>query len=223
MDTPGCVGPDGLSDGGQVQALGINPDIKHSWTRDLTPTPANIDMDLTAQPVGYAAKREWTRPAPPSVVAKRIWACLAALLQATVTVDGRHSPATSDAGGEDDGEGGPMCDGGASSAFMCTPQSFPPTPVSRAHVMARTSQFADDILFLARDQLRLRENLKPGVDETVRVHVAMAVVVGSAVDVFVFWWCGGGGSVVLEGERNGGAFAKRHAKVRNRFCKRDEI
>ncbi|CAN0531254.1 unnamed protein product, partial [Ectocarpus sp. 8 AP-2014] len=43
---------------------------------------------------------------------------------------------------------------------MCTPQSFPPTPVSRAHVMARTSQFSDDVLFLARDHLRLGENLK---------------------------------------------------------------
>ena len=51
---------------------------------------------------------------------------------------------------------------------MCTPQSFPPTPVSRAHVLARTSKFSDDLLFLARDQLRLGENLKPGVDETVR-------------------------------------------------------
>ena len=51
---------------------------------------------------------------------------------------------------------------------MCTPQSFPPTPVSRANVLARSSKFSDDLLFLARDQLRLGENLKPGVDETVR-------------------------------------------------------
>lgn len=56
--------------------------------------------------------------------------------------------------------------GGSSSIFMCTPQSFPPTPVSRANVLARTSQFSDDLLFLARDQLRLRENLN-GKDETV--------------------------------------------------------
>lgn len=88
--------------------------------------------------------------------------------QATVTVDDRHgSDADEDVGG---GEGGRTSagGGGSSSSFMCTPQSFPPTPVSRAHVMARTSQFSDDILFLARDQLRLGENLKPGVDETVR-------------------------------------------------------
>lgn len=88
--------------------------------------------------------------------------------QATVTVDDRHSRAGSDA--DDDGvsDGGRTSAEGGSSSFMCTPQSFPPTPVSRAHVMARTSQFSDDILFLARDQLRLGENLKPGVDETVR-------------------------------------------------------
>ncbi|CAM9377028.1 unnamed protein product [Ectocarpus sp. 4 AP-2014] len=70
-------------------------------------------------------------------------------------------------GDGDDGDGRVSAEGG-SSAFMCTPQSFPPTPVSRAHVMARTSQFSDDVLFLARDHLRLGENLKPGVDETTR-------------------------------------------------------
>lgn len=79
-------------------------------------------------------------------------------------MDGRYSGADDD---EDGAEGG-IGTTPDSSSFMCTPQSFPPTPVSRAHVMARTSQFSDDILFLARDQLRLGENLKPGVDETVR-------------------------------------------------------
>lgn len=75
---------------------------------------------------------------------------------------------TYDCSGDDDSIGGDNR-GVMNSvgSFMCTPQSFPPTPVSRAHVMARTSQFSDDILFLARDQLRLGENLKPGVDETV--------------------------------------------------------
>lgn len=98
------------------------------------------------------------------------------ILQATVTVAGRHSggggtggdPYGGDGDDDDDCCAGGMSAEGGSSAFMCTPQSFPPTPVSRAHVMARTSQFSDDILFLARDQLRLGENLKPGVDETVR-------------------------------------------------------
>ena len=33
--------------------------------------------------------------------------------------------------------------------FMCTPQSFPPTPGARSFVMARS----EDLLFVARDQL----------------------------------------------------------------------
>ena len=36
---------------------------------------------------------------------------------------------------------------------MCTPQSFPPTPGARSFVMARSTQFAEDLLFVARDQL----------------------------------------------------------------------
>lgn len=93
--------------------------------------------------------------------------------KATVTIGSQGSPATSDLG--DDADGGTSAGGGSASAFMCTPQSFPPTPVSRAHVMARTSRFSDDVLFLARDQLRLGENLKPGMDETVRV-VAFGII-----------------------------------------------
>lgn len=85
---------------------------------------------------------------------------------------GRSSPDGDDyCEGDEGGSGGDSRGGagrGSADPFMCTPQSFPPTPISRANVMARTSQFADDILFLARDQLRLGENLKPGVDETVR-------------------------------------------------------
>ncbi|CAM9734842.1 unnamed protein product, partial [Phaeothamnion confervicola] len=56
----------------------------------------------------------------------------------------------------------------APEPFMCTPQSFPPTPISRACVMARRSQFADDILFLVRDQLRLDEHSRCP-DETTRL------------------------------------------------------
>lgn len=91
--------------------------------------------------------------------------------EATVTVGDRGTPNGGGAFDDDEGESDDSRGGagtGSAGPFMCTPQSFPPTPVSRAHVMARTSQFADDILFLARDQLRLGENLKPGVDETVR-------------------------------------------------------
>ncbi|CAN0458435.1 unnamed protein product, partial [Hapterophycus canaliculatus] len=89
---------------------------------------------------------------------------------ATVTVNNGQPSVGGGSDVFDEGDESPS-DGRVSAgggAFMCTPQSFPPTPVSRAHVMARTCQFSDDILFLARDQLRLGENLKPGVDETVR-------------------------------------------------------
>ena len=43
----------------------------------------------------------------------------------------------------------------STSPFMCTPQSFPPTPHSRSMVMARGYRFADDVVYLARDRLRL--------------------------------------------------------------------
>ena len=43
----------------------------------------------------------------------------------------------------------------STSPFMCTPQSFPPTPHSRSMVMARGTRFADDVVYLARDRLRL--------------------------------------------------------------------
>lgn len=45
-------------------------------------------------------------------------------------------------------------------------QSFPPTPISRACVMARFSQFSDDVVYLARDQLRLEELVKAEDDVT---------------------------------------------------------
>ncbi|CAN0022314.1 unnamed protein product, partial [Choristocarpus tenellus] len=89
------------------------------------------------------------------------------MAQATVTVD-RQSPTSSDI---DEGEGVEEEDheGTASAGrFMCTPQSFPPTPISRAHVMTRYSQFSDDILFLARDHLRLDQHTTCE-DETTRL------------------------------------------------------
>ena len=45
------------------------------------------------------------------------------------------------------------------SPFMCTPQSFPPTPASRRMVLAKGSRFADNVVFLARDQLRVHDAL----------------------------------------------------------------
>ncbi|CBN77895.1 conserved unknown protein [Ectocarpus siliculosus] len=130
-------------------------------------------VNRTASLVSYEERAE---SAVPRAKAQRVrrrmhYAMSLQCFQATVTKDGQHSAgAGSDAIGEDgdDDDDGRVSVEGGSSAFMCTPQSFPPTPVSRAHVMARTSQFSDDVLFLARDHLRLGENLKPGVDETTR-------------------------------------------------------
>ncbi|CAN0183977.1 unnamed protein product, partial [Ectocarpus sp. 8 AP-2014] len=130
-------------------------------------------VNRTASLVSYEERAE---SAVPRAKAQRVrrrmhYAMSLQCFQATVTKDGQHSagaggdPIGED--GDDDYDGRVSAEGG-SSAFMCTPQSFPPTPVSRAHVMARTSQFSDDVLFLARDHLRLGENLKPGVDETTR-------------------------------------------------------
>jgi len=46
-------------------------------------------------------------------------------------------------------------DGPAALSSVCTPQSFPPSPLLRTHVMAVSSAFADDVLFAARDALRV--------------------------------------------------------------------
>lgn len=45
------------------------------------------------------------------------------------------------------------------SPFMCTPKSFPPTPHSRQMVIAQRSQLSDDVVFLARDRLRVHDGL----------------------------------------------------------------
>jgi hypothetical protein len=50
-------------------------------------------------------------------------------------------------------------DGGFHSPFMCTPQSFPPTPHSRQMVIAQRSQLSDDVVFLARSRLRVHDGL----------------------------------------------------------------
>eukprot|EP00591_Stephanopyxis_turris_P012079 CAMPEP_0195526846 /NCGR_PEP_ID=MMETSP0794_2-20130614/28154_1 /TAXON_ID=515487 /ORGANISM="Stephanopyxis turris, Strain CCMP 815" /LENGTH=611 /DNA_ID=CAMNT_0040657631 /DNA_START=9 /DNA_END=1844 /DNA_ORIENTATION=- len=48
----------------------------------------------------------------------------------------------------------------STSPFMCTPKSFPPTPSSRSLVMERGTRFAQDVIFLARDQLRVQNSLE---------------------------------------------------------------
>jgi len=52
------------------------------------------------------------------------------------------------------------------SPFMCTPKSFPPTPASRSLVLARGTRFADDVVFLARDHLRIQGNLDSDNERT---------------------------------------------------------
>lgn len=59
------------------------------------------------------------------------------------------------------------------SPFMCTPQSFPPTPVSRRMVLARGTRFADDVVFLARDQLRVHDALDSQNERTREMAVAL--------------------------------------------------
>lgn len=85
------------------------------------------------------------------------------LFQATVMVDA-HSTSPLGAGEESELTSAK----GMREPFMCTPQSFPPTPVARASVMSRSSQFSDDIVFLARDRLRLDVYSRCG-DETTRL------------------------------------------------------
>jgi hypothetical protein len=68
------------------------------------------------------------------------------------------------------------------SPFMCTPQSFPPTPASRRMVLARGTRFADDVIFLARDQLRVHDGLQ-STNERTR-EMAEALTQGKRLAVF---------------------------------------
>lgn len=68
------------------------------------------------------------------------------------------------------------------SPFMCTPQSFPPTPASRRMVLARGTRFADDVIFLARDQLRVHDALDSENERT--REMAMALTQGKRLAVF---------------------------------------
>jgi hypothetical protein len=68
------------------------------------------------------------------------------------------------------------------SPFMCTPQSFPPTPSSRRMVLARGTRFADDVVFLARDQLRVHDALDSENERT--REMAEALTQGKRLAVF---------------------------------------
>lgn len=68
------------------------------------------------------------------------------------------------------------------SPFMCTPQSFPPTPVSRRMVLARGSRHAADVVYLARDQLRVNDGLESENERT--REMAQALTQGKRLAVF---------------------------------------
>mmetsp|Transcript_25626 Transcript_25626/g.55475 ORF Transcript_25626/g.55475 Transcript_25626/m.55475 type:complete len:1193 (+) Transcript_25626:51-3629(+) len=69
-----------------------------------------------------------------------------------------------------------------SEPFMCTPKSFPPTPTSRSDVLARGFRFSEDVVFLARDQLRLQGGLESDNPQT--RAMARALKEGSRLAVF---------------------------------------
>lgn len=71
---------------------------------------------------------------------------------------------------------------GESTPFLCTPKSFPPTPGSRFMVMARGSRFAEDVVFFAREHLRLQDGLASSNART--RSVAMALRDGRRLAVF---------------------------------------
>lgn len=68
------------------------------------------------------------------------------------------------------------------SPLICSPQSFPPTPRSRQMVLARGSQFADDVVFLARDRLRIHDGLENNNERT--REMAWALREGKRLAIF---------------------------------------
>lgn len=80
-----------------------------------------------------------------------------------------------------------LADGSSSSSplespFMCTPQSFPPTPASRRMVLARGTRHADNVVFLARSQLRVHDGLGSSNERT--REMAEALKEGKRLAVF---------------------------------------
>jgi len=60
--------------------------------------------------------------------------------------------------------------------------SFPPTPASRSQVLARGNRFAEDVVFLARDKLRVQDGLDSENERT--RAMAKALREGSRLAVF---------------------------------------
>lgn len=68
------------------------------------------------------------------------------------------------------------------SPFLCTPKSFPPTPWSRSMVLARGSSAAEDVVFFAREHLRVEDALTSSNEKT--RSMAMALREGKRLAVF---------------------------------------
>jgi len=76
----------------------------------------------------------------------------------------------------------PVSDTSCDSPFMCTPKSFPPTPGSRSLVLDRGNRFTEDVVFLARDLLRVEGGL--GSENERTRAMAMALREGGRFAVF---------------------------------------
>jgi hypothetical protein len=59
------------------------------------------------------------------------------------------------------------------SSFLYTPHSFPPTPHSRGVILARGNKFSDNVVFLARDQLRVHDGMESENERTRDVAQAL--------------------------------------------------
>ncbi|KAL7533846.1 hypothetical protein ACHAXR_005481 [Thalassiosira sp. AJA248-18] len=68
------------------------------------------------------------------------------------------------------------------SIFMRTPTSFPPTPTSRLYYFERGSQFTENVVFLARDQLRVERGVANHNEQT--RAMSKALIDGSRLAVF---------------------------------------
>eukprot|EP00804_Cyclotella_cryptica_P005690 CCRYP_000051-RA/>CCRYP_000051-RA protein AED:0.08 eAED:0.12 QI:0/1/0.5/1/1/1/2/176/995 len=84
------------------------------------------------------------------------------------------------------------------SIFMRTPTSFPPTPTSRLYYFERGSRFTENVIFLARDQLRVERGLDNANEQTRAMSKALRE--GSRLAVFDAAADGGGGIALSCGQ-----------------------
>lgn len=103
----------------------------------------------------------------------------------------------------DDNDSQTTTESTSTSLFMCTPKSFPPTPTSRSHVIERTSRFTENVVFLARDQLRVEDGMRStnvrtaAMSRALRDGSRLAVFDANLTDDDVAAGGGGGGGIAL--------------------------